>query len=71
MLLPIHRSGEGYGHGIDRRCIAAFHRENGGLVYLLYVVMAGLAGFARRGILIGGDAAATATNIIALAGWLF
>jgi len=36
-----------------------------GLFYLLYVVRAGLAGFARPGILIGGDAAATATNIIA------
>lgn len=35
------------------------------LFYLLYVVLAGLAGFARRGILIGGDAAATATNIMA------
>jgi hypothetical protein len=28
-------------------------------------VIVGLVGFARRGILIGGDAAATATNIIA------
>jgi hypothetical protein len=36
-----------------------------GVFYLLYVVMAGLAGFARRGIFVGGDAAATATNIVA------
>lgn len=36
-----------------------------GLFYLLYVVIAVLAGFARRGILIAGDAAATATNIMA------
>ena len=65
MLLPIHRSGDGCDDGIDRTCIAAFHRENGGSLLLLCVVIAGLAGFARRGMLIGGDAAATATNIIA------
>ena len=41
-----------------------FTARMAGLFYLLYVVIAGLAGFARRGILIGGDAAATATNII-------
>ena len=33
-----------------------------GLFYLLHVVIAGLAGFARHGILIGRDAAATAMN---------
>jgi hypothetical protein len=37
-----------------------FTARMAGLFYLLYVVMAGIAGFARRGILIGGDAAATA-----------
>jgi len=42
-----------------------FTARMAGLFYLLYVVIAGLAGFARRGIFIGGDAAATATNIIA------
>ena len=35
------------------------------LFYLLYCALSGLAIFARRGIIIGGDAAATATNIIA------
>jgi hypothetical protein len=32
--------------------------------YLLYVVLAGLASFARHGIIIRGDAAATTTNIV-------
>ncbi len=36
-----------------------------GVFYLLYVAIAGLAGFARRGIIVSGDAAATATNIMA------
>ena len=40
-----------------------FSARLAGLFYLLYVVIAGLAGFARRRILIGGDASATATNL--------
>jgi hypothetical protein len=36
-----------------------------GLFYLLYVVIAVLAGFARHGLIVGGDASATATNIMA------
>jgi hypothetical protein len=36
-----------------------------GLSYLLYVVIAAVAGFARRGLIVGGNASATATNIIA------
>jgi hypothetical protein len=36
-----------------------------GAVWLLYVGMAGLAGFARRGLIVSGQAAATATNILA------
>jgi Domain of unknown function (DUF4386) len=36
-----------------------------GFLYLLYCVLAGVAMFARRGLLVGGDAAATATNIMA------
>jgi hypothetical protein len=39
-------------------------RMAGGL-WLLYVSMAVLAGFARRGLTVSGDAAATATNILA------
>jgi hypothetical protein len=39
-------------------------RMAGGL-WLLYVSMAGLADFARRGLVVNGDAAATATNILA------
>jgi len=36
-----------------------------GALWLLYVAMAGLAGFARRGLIVNGEAAATATNILA------
>jgi len=36
-----------------------------GLFYLLYVVIAALAGFARRGLVVGGNASTTATNIMA------
>jgi Domain of unknown function (DUF4386) len=36
-----------------------------GLFYLLYVVIAAVAGFARRGLIVGGNASATATNIMA------
>jgi len=36
-----------------------------GALWLLYVSMSGLAGFARRGLVVGGQAAATATNILA------
>jgi Domain of unknown function (DUF4386) len=39
-------------------------RMAGGL-WLLYVSMAGLADFARRGLVVNGEAAATATNILA------
>jgi len=39
-------------------------RMAGGL-WLLYVSMAALAGFARRGLIVSGEAAATATNILA------
>ena len=39
-------------------------RMAGGL-WLLYVLMAGLADFARRGLIVSGEAAATATNILA------
>lgn len=52
-----------------KRSIAAasprFTARTAGLFYLLYVVMASLAGLARRGILIAGNAAATSTNIMA------
>src|SRR5258708_16648924 len=34
-------------------------------VWVLYVAMSGLAGFARRGLIVSGGAAATATNILA------
>lgn len=36
-----------------------------GLFYLLYIVMAALAGVARRGMLVSGNAAATSANIVA------
>lgn len=36
-----------------------------GLFYLLYVVIASLAKFARRGLIVGGNPAATAANIMA------
>jgi hypothetical protein len=36
-----------------------------GLFYLLYVALATLANFARRGLIVSGDPAATATNIMA------
>jgi uncharacterized protein DUF4386 len=36
-----------------------------GLFYLLYCATAGVAMFARRGLIVGGNAAATATNIMA------
>jgi hypothetical protein len=39
-------------------------RMAGGL-WLLYVLMAGLAGFARRGLIISDEVAATASNIVA------
>jgi hypothetical protein len=39
-------------------------RIAGGL-WLLYVLMAGLAGSSRRGLMVNGEAAATATNILA------
>ena len=42
-----------------------FTARMAGLFYLLYVLIAGLAGVARRGIIVSGDAAATATNIMA------
>jgi hypothetical protein len=42
-----------------------FMARMSGVFYLLYVAIAGLAGFARRGTIVGGDAAATATNILA------
>jgi hypothetical protein len=34
-------------------------------LWVLYVAMSGLAGFARRGLIVSGGAAATATNILA------
>lgn len=34
-------------------------------LWLSYVAMSGLAGFARRGLIVSGEAAATATNILA------
>jgi hypothetical protein len=37
----------------------------GGVFYILMGVSGGLAGFARRGLIVSGDAAATATNIVA------
>ena len=42
-----------------------FTARMAGLFYLLYVLIAGLASVARRGIIVSGDAAATATNIMA------
>jgi hypothetical protein len=42
-----------------------FTARMAGLFYLLYCVLAGVAMFARRGLLVAGDAAATATNIMA------
>jgi len=42
-----------------------FTARMAGLSYLLYCVIAGLAMFARRGLIVSGDAAATATNIMA------
>ena len=36
-----------------------------GALWLLYVAMSGVAGFARRGLVVSGEAAATATNILA------
>lgn len=41
-----------------------FTARMAGLSYLLYCVIAGLAMFARRGLIVSGDAAATATNIM-------
>jgi hypothetical protein len=42
-----------------------FTARMAGLFYLLYCAIAGLAVFARRGLVVSGDAAATATNIMA------
>lgn len=42
-----------------------FQARMAGGLWLLYVSMAGLAGFARRGLIVTGEAAATATNILA------
>ena len=42
-----------------------FTARMAGLFYLLYVVLAGVAGFARRGLVVNGNAVATATNIMA------
>lgn len=42
-----------------------FTARMAGLFYLLYVLIAGVAGFARRGLIVGGNASATATNITA------
>src|SRR5207245_10438704 len=58
-------SGVGCGHGIDRRCITAFHRENGGALLFAVCRDSGARRLRAPRILIGGDAAATATNIIA------
>src|ERR1019366_558895 len=55
--------------GVTMGSIAAvrpgFTARMAGLSYLLYCVIAGLAMSARRGLIVSGDAAATATNIIA------
>lgn len=42
-----------------------FRARMAGLCYLLMFLAGGLATFGRRGLIIGGDAAATATNIMA------
>lgn len=42
-----------------------FTARMAGLCFLLMMLMGGLAVFARRGIVVAGDAAATATNILA------
>src|SRR5947199_4586332 len=47
------------------RNVAAFQGEDGRFFYLLMLPVGGLAVFARRGLVVNGDAAATATNILA------
>src|SRR5258706_15764369 len=42
-----------------------FTARMAGLAYLLMTLAGVLAGFARRGLIVAGDAAATATNILA------
>ena len=42
-----------------------FTARMAGLFYLLYVVVAGLARFARRGMIVAGDASGTVTSIMA------
>jgi hypothetical protein len=42
-----------------------FTARMGGVFYLLMAVSGGLATFARRGLIVGGDAATTAANILA------
>ena len=51
---------------VDRIAEASprFMARMAGTFYLLMAVAAGLAGFARRGLIVNGDAAATATNIL-------
>jgi hypothetical protein len=43
----------------------SFRARMAGLFYLLMAVSGGLAVFARRGLIVGGDAATTAANILA------
>ena len=42
-----------------------FKARLAGVFYILMILAGGLGGFARRGLVVGGDAAATATNILA------
>ena len=42
-----------------------FRARMGGVFYVVMFVSGGLATFARRGLIVGGDAATTATNILA------
>ena len=54
--------------GMTRRIAVTsprFKARMAGGLWLLYISMAGLADFARRGLVVNGDAAATATNILA------
>jgi hypothetical protein len=61
-MCPPKRRGE---YGIDSHAAPRFTARMTGFFYLVYVVLAGLAGVARRGIIIVSDATATATNILA------